>query len=51
LEGKRLRVRREINDRTPGNVCSPEVMAQSKKFGEQVVDDLQAQVLYKWKMD
>jgi len=51
LEGNRLRVKREIDDRTPGNVCTPEVMARYKQFGEQVMDDLRAQVLYKWKAD
>jgi hypothetical protein len=51
LDGNRLRVRREIDDRTPGNVCTPEVMARYKEFGEKVVDDLRAQVLYKWKAD
>ena len=51
FKGNRLRVRREIDNRTPGNVCSPQVMAQHKEFGEKVVDDLRAQVLYKWKAD
>ncbi|HVO45901.1 MAG TPA: DUF3857 and transglutaminase domain-containing protein [Steroidobacteraceae bacterium] len=51
LDGNRLRVRREIDDRTPGNVCTPDVMAQYKAFGEKVMDDLRAQVLYKSKTD
>jgi transglutaminase-like putative cysteine protease len=51
LHGNRLRVRRELDDRTPGNVCPPEVMARYKEFGEKVMDDLKAQVLYKWKAD
>ena len=48
LSGNRLRIRRELDDRTPGNVCSPEVMARYKEFGEKVMEDLRAQVLYKW---
>jgi transglutaminase-like putative cysteine protease len=51
LKGNRLRVSREIDDRTPGNVCSPEAMARYKEFGEQVMDDIKAQVLYKWKVN
>ena len=51
LDGNRLRVKREIDDRTPGNVCTPQVMARYKEFGGKVMDDLRAQVLYKWKVD
>ena len=51
LVGNRLRVKREIDDRTPSNVCTPEAMARLKEFGGKVMDDLRAQVLYKWKVD
>ena len=47
LDGNILRVKRVLDDRTKGNVCSPQVMSEYKKFAEKVMDDLKAQVLYK----
>lgn len=46
LKGNILTVKRTLDDRTKGNVCSPDVFVAYKKFGERVMDDLQAQVLY-----
>jgi transglutaminase-like putative cysteine protease len=37
---------REIEDRTPGPVCGPEVAAEYKKFAKSVRKDLHAQLLY-----
>ncbi len=37
---------REIEDRTPGPVCRPEVAAEYKKFAKSVRKDLHAQLLY-----
>ena len=47
LEGRTLSVYRKFDDRTPGNVCSPAVMAQYKEFVGKVMPDMRAQVLYK----
>jgi hypothetical protein len=46
-KGNILTVRREIDDRTKGNVCSPQVAAAYKKIAEKVMDDIKAQILYK----
>ncbi len=37
---------REIEDRTPGPVCAPEVAVEYKKFAKSVRKDLHAQLLY-----
>jgi transglutaminase-like putative cysteine protease len=42
-----LTVKREIDDRTKGNVCPPQIFVQYKELGEKVMDDLKSQVLYK----
>ena len=47
LKGNVLTVNRVIDDRTKGNVCSPELMTKYQKFGEQVLDNLKSPVLYK----
>lgn len=47
LDGNILTVKRVLDDRTKGNVCSSQVMSEYKKFAEKVMDDLKAQVLYK----
>lgn len=47
LKGNLLTVRRSLDDRTKGNVCSPAQLAEYKKVAEKVMDDLKAQVLYK----
>jgi hypothetical protein len=51
LSGRTLKVRREIDDRTVGNVCGPQAGQRYREFGEKVVEDLKSQVLYKWKAD
>jgi len=48
LKGRTLIVRRTLDDRTKGNVCSPAVFAEFKKFADKVMDNLKAQVLYKY---
>lgn len=40
-----LTVRRELNDKTASNICSPQLMAEYKKAALAVVRDLKAQVL------
>lgn len=45
--GNTLVVKREFDDRTKGNVCSPQQLAEYKKFADQVVENLKEQVLYK----
>lgn len=47
LTGNVLNVKREMVDRTKGNVCSPQVGAQFHDIGEKIMDDLKSQVLYK----
>ena len=47
LKDNVLTVKREIDDRTKGNVCSPQIFVAYKEFGEKVMDDLKSQVLYK----
>lgn len=47
LKGRVLTVRRILDDRTPGNVCSPAISAEYKKFAERIIDNLKAPVLYK----
>ncbi|MEO8165839.1 MAG: DUF3857 domain-containing protein, partial [Betaproteobacteria bacterium] len=47
LDGSVLKIKREVNDRTQGNVCSPKVLAHNKEIGEKIMDDLKSQVLYK----
>ena len=47
LKGNVLTVKRTLDDRTKGNVCSPQVFVDYKKLGDQVMDDLKSQVLYK----
>ncbi|MHB8717048.1 MAG: transglutaminase domain-containing protein [Sulfuricaulis sp.] len=47
LKDNRLTVKRLLNDKTKGNVCSPMFMAEYKKIGDKVMDDLKSPVLYK----
>ena len=47
LKGNILTVKRTFDDRTKGNVCSPRVSNEYKKFAEKAMDNLKAQVLYK----
>jgi transglutaminase-like putative cysteine protease len=47
LKGNVLTVRRTLEDRTKGNVCSPRAIAEFKKIAEEAIDNLREQVLYK----
>ena len=47
LKGNTLTVRRVLDDRTRGNVCSPEVFARYRPVAEKAIDNLKEQVLYK----
>jgi transglutaminase-like putative cysteine protease len=47
LKGNVLTVKRTVDDRTKGNVCSPQFSAEYKKIAEKVMDNLKEQVLYK----
>ena len=47
LKGNVLTVKRTLDDRTKGNVCSPQIFAEYKKIAEKVMDNLKEQVLYK----
>jgi len=46
-QGTTLFVKRVLEDRTPGNVCSPKVFAEYRKVAERVLDNFKEQVLYK----
>jgi hypothetical protein len=46
LEGNKLTVDREINDKTPGNVCSSEVMNQQRNTLIKIAKNMQAKVIY-----
>ncbi len=47
LKGNILTVKRTLDDRTPGNVCKPQVFVEYKKIAEKAIDNLKEQVLYK----
>lgn len=47
LKGKTLMVSRVLEDRTRGNVCSPQVFVDYKKIAEPALENLKEQVLYK----
>lgn len=47
LKGNVLTVKRVLDDRTRGNVCSAQFMAEYKKVAERAMDNLKEQVLYK----
>jgi transglutaminase-like putative cysteine protease len=47
LEDNVLMVKRTLDDRTKGNVCTPQIMADYKKIAEKARDNLKEQVLYK----
>jgi transglutaminase-like putative cysteine protease len=47
LKGNVLTAKRTFKDQVKGNVCSPEMLGEYRKFAEKVVDNLKTQVLYK----
>lgn len=47
LKGRTLEVRRVIEDRTRGHVCSAAVFAAEREFARKALPNLKAQVLYK----
>ena len=46
LKGNVVTATRELEDRTPGNVCTPADAAATKEFARGIRRDLHAQVLY-----
>jgi transglutaminase-like putative cysteine protease len=46
VDGHTLNVKRIINDKTPGDVCSPALQRAYKKFARKAIRDTKAQVLY-----
>jgi hypothetical protein len=46
LEGNRLKVRRAIDDRTPGPICTPATNAANQQLLKKVLANLKAQVVY-----
>lgn len=47
LKDNILKVNREINDETPGNVCSAKIMNQQRKTLIKIADNMKSQVIYK----
>lgn len=47
LKGNTLRVKRVLDDKVPGNICSPAVASAYKKLASQVSKNVKAQVVYK----
>lgn len=47
LNGDDLTVKRTLDDRTKGNICSPKIFSEYKKIAEKAMDNLKEQVLYK----
>lgn len=47
LKGNVLTVKRTLDDRTQGNVCTPQIAAEYKKVAEKALDNMKEQVLYK----
>lgn len=47
MEGNTLKVVRVLDDKTPGNVCSPELLAAQRKLGLQIIKNLNSQAVYK----
>lgn len=47
LKGNTLTVKRVLDDRTPGHICTPAIATAYKKFMNQVGKNLKAQVIYK----
>jgi transglutaminase-like putative cysteine protease len=47
LKDNILTVHRTLDDRTRGNVCSPETIAKYKTIAEKAIDNVKEQVLYK----
>ncbi|WP_324779002.1 DUF3857 domain-containing transglutaminase family protein [Thiobacillus sedimenti] len=46
LKGQTLTVKRTFEDRTPGNICPPQMSAAYKRFAIQAAKNVKAQVLY-----
>lgn len=47
LEGQRLKVSREVHDKTPVSVCRPEMTAEFNRQGKPIGENLRTQVLFK----
>jgi len=47
LKGNTLTVKRSVDDRTPGNICTPAMASAYKKFAIQAARNVKAQVVYK----
>lgn len=46
LEGSRLKITREVNDQTPGNVCSEETTNLQRQTLMKISDHMRSQVIY-----
>jgi hypothetical protein len=46
LENNKLNIVREINDQTPGNICSAETINQQRQTLMKISENLQSQVIY-----
>lgn len=48
LEDNKLNAVREINDQTPGNVCSPETINRQRLTLMKIVEHIKAQIIYQY---
>jgi len=46
VEGNKLIVERRALDKSPGNVCAPEIMREQREVGLKAIQNLRAQVVY-----
>lgn len=46
LNGNKLEVVREMNDETPGNICSPDITNKQRKTLMKIAENLKSQVIY-----
>ncbi len=47
LKGNVRTVNRTLDDRTEGNICSPQAVAEYNKVAKKALDSLKGRVLYK----
>lgn len=47
MKGRQLLVHRVFDDRTPGNVCSPALTAEYRKFASRALQNFRSQVVYR----
>ena len=49
VEGNTLRVKKVFEDKTPGNVCAPELIKSQRAVIQKIVRNMKSQVVYQIK--